>query len=75
MNICIGGDLDEQVIEHDGYFLKAATVNPDFKSEYYKQLFIQGDNKWYCWLETSIDLSEASDKAFFLFRKNNGLVS
>ena len=75
MNICIGGDLDGQVIEHDGQILKAKTINPDFKSEYYKQVFIQGDSKWYCWLEISMDLGDASAKSLYLFRKNKGLVS
>ncbi|MCE6003396.1 hypothetical protein KSB07_03360 [Acinetobacter junii] len=75
MNICIGGDLDGQVIDQEGRYLKASKINPEFKTEYLKQLFIQDDKKWYCWIDISMPFSKASDQAFNLFRKQNGFVS
>ncbi|KYQ83284.1 hypothetical protein AWW72_14875 [Acinetobacter sp. NRRL B-65365] len=75
MNICIGGDLDGQVIEQEGRALKASTINPEFKTEYYKQLYIKGDEKYHCWLDTSMDLGEATEKASYLFRKKKGYIS
>lgn len=75
MNICVGGELDGQVIEHEGRFLKASAINPELTSEYQKQLFIQGDDKYHCWLDTSMPFSEACDQAIFRFRKHKGYIS
>ena len=75
MNICIGGDLDGQVVEKEGRLLKASDVNPEFKTEYYKQLYIKGDDKYHCWLASTMDLGEATQKAGYLFRKKMGYIS
>lgn len=75
MNICIGGDLDGQVIEKEGMSLKANSINSDFKSEYFKQLFIQGDNKYRCWIDTTMPFGEATNQVFELIRRKNGYNS
>ncbi len=37
MKICIGGDLNGQVVEKDVYSFKAADIDPEKKSEYFTQ--------------------------------------
>lgn len=37
MNICVGGELDGQVIEKEGKLLNAFNIDQSFKTEYYKQ--------------------------------------
>lgn len=75
MNICIGGELDGQVIKKEGRLLKASDLNPEFKTEYYKQLYIKGDDIYHCWIDTTLDLGEATKKAGTLFRKKKGYIS
>lgn len=38
MNICVGGELDGQMIEKEGRLLKASEIDPSFETEYYKQI-------------------------------------
>ncbi|MDH0032566.1 MULTISPECIES: hypothetical protein [unclassified Acinetobacter] len=77
MYICYGGDLDGQVIKKEGMTLKASEINPDFTSEYYKQLIMQSGskNKYYCWIETNYPFSEACDNLFQLVKSKNGFDS
>ncbi|WPE82787.1 hypothetical protein SB581_07400 [Acinetobacter baumannii] len=74
MNICIGGELDGQVVEKKGRLLKASDLNPEFKTEYYKQLYIKGVDKYHCWIDTTLDLGEATKKAGTLFREKKGYI-
>ncbi|RTB68717.1 hypothetical protein EJ502_05945, partial [Acinetobacter baumannii] len=45
MKICIGGDLNGQVVEKDVYSFKAAEIDPEKKSEYFIQSYILGDKR------------------------------
>lgn len=42
MKICIGGDLNGQVVEKDVYSFKAADIDPEKKSEYFHPEFYTG---------------------------------
>lgn len=75
MNICIGGNLDGQIIEQEGRSLKASTINSEFKSEYYKQMYIMGDDKYHCWIDVALDLGKATEIVGTLFRKKKGYIS
>ncbi|MFX5124333.1 hypothetical protein ABTC57_07025, partial [Acinetobacter baumannii] len=50
MKICIGGDLNGQVVEKDVYSFKATDIDPEKKSEYFIQSFILGDKRLRFWI-------------------------
>ncbi|MCG5955832.1 hypothetical protein MER45_07065 [Acinetobacter baumannii] len=60
MKICIGGDLNGQVVEKDVYSFKAAEIDPEKKSEYFIQSYILGDKRLRFWICFDIDFHEAS---------------
>ncbi|EYD49886.1 hypothetical protein J917_3283 [Acinetobacter baumannii 25493_4] len=59
MKICIGGDLNGQVVEKDVYSFKAADIDPEKKSEYFTQSFILCDKTHRFWISNDIDFHEA----------------
>ncbi|MFL9560877.1 hypothetical protein [Acinetobacter baumannii] len=58
MNICVGGELDGQVIEKEGRLLKASDINPSFQTEYYKQIYNRENVVYQFWLPVGSDLHE-----------------
>ncbi|MCH7394202.1 hypothetical protein MMP66_07895 [Acinetobacter dispersus] len=51
MLICIGGDLDGEVVANreDTYF-QASEIDPSKTSTYNRQTYIVGENTYYFWL-------------------------
>lgn len=68
MNICVGGELDGQVIEKEGRLLKASDIDPSFKTEYYKQVFNRDNTVFHFWLPIGSDLHEMSEKVLNILR-------
>ncbi|MGQ1016637.1 hypothetical protein ACT4ZL_11785 [Acinetobacter baumannii] len=68
MNICVGGELDGQMIEKEGRLLKASDIDPSFKTEYYKQVFNRDNTVFLFWLPIGTDLHEMSEKVLNILR-------
>ncbi|HGW4638632.1 hypothetical protein [Acinetobacter baumannii] len=68
MNICVGGDLDGQVIEKEGKLLKASDIDPSFKTEYYKQIYGRSNIIYEFWLPVGSDLHEMSKLVLDILR-------
>ena len=60
MNICIGSDLDGQVIDLKKAYFKAKEVQDSSTSEYRKQTYIFEDALYYFWIASDLSLSEAT---------------
>ncbi|WP_343620540.1 hypothetical protein [Acinetobacter proteolyticus] len=51
MYICIGGDLDGEVVTNrKSAYLKASEIDPKKTSTYKRQVYFVGENKCYFWL-------------------------
>ncbi|RJE68822.1 hypothetical protein AMS70_22615 [Acinetobacter sp. JS678] len=68
MNICVGGDLDGQVIEKEGKLLKASDIDSSFKTEYYKQIYNRSNIEYQMWLPVGSDLHEMSKLVLDILR-------
>ncbi|VCZ61211.1 hypothetical protein BANRA_03829 [Acinetobacter baumannii] len=68
MNICVGGELDGQVIEKEGRLLKASDIDPSFKTEYYKQIYNRDNTVFHFWLPIGSDLHDMSEKVLTILR-------
>ncbi|MDC5295847.1 hypothetical protein OHW89_16405 [Acinetobacter baumannii] len=68
MNICVGGELDGQVIEKEGRLLKASEIDPTFTTEYYKQVFNRDNTVFHFWLPIGSDLHDMSAKVLSILR-------
>ncbi|CAA0189355.1 hypothetical protein [Acinetobacter baumannii] len=68
MNICVGGELDGQMIEKEGRLLKASDIDPSFKTEYYKQVFNRDNTVFLFWLPIGSDLHDMSKKVLNILR-------
>lgn len=68
MNICVGDELDGQVIEKDGKLLIASDIDPSFKTEYYKQIFNRDNVNYQFWLPIGSDLHDMSEKVLNILR-------
>ncbi|MCF7213990.1 hypothetical protein [Acinetobacter baumannii] len=68
MNICVGGELDGQVIVKEGRLLKASDSDPSFTTEYYKQVFNRDNTVFHFWLPIGSDLHEMSEKVLNILR-------
>ncbi|MFW1705924.1 hypothetical protein [Acinetobacter baumannii] len=68
MNICVGGELDGQMIEKEGRLLKASDIDPSFKTEYYKQVFNRYNTVFLFWLPIGSDLHDMSKKVLNILR-------
>jgi hypothetical protein len=71
MNICIGGDLDGQVVDLKKAFFKATEVQEDSTSEYRKQTYIFEDGLYYFWIANDLSLSEAIKRIELILRNQN----
>lgn len=68
MNICVGGELEGQVIEKEGRLLKASEIDSSFKTEYYKQVFNRDNINYHFWLPIGSDLHDMSAKVLSILR-------
>ncbi|MDV4217403.1 hypothetical protein MSC32_06905 [Acinetobacter baumannii] len=68
MNLCVGGELDGQMIEKEGRLLKASDIDPSFKTEYYKQVFNRDNTVFLFWLPIGSDLHDMSKKVLNILR-------
>ena len=61
MNICIGGDLDGEVINtSEGTFFEASEIDPGKQSTYNRQSYIVGENTYRFWLCAELPYSETT---------------
>ncbi|MEQ1067243.1 hypothetical protein ABLB96_15075 [Acinetobacter sp. XH1741] len=68
MNICVGGELDGQVIEKEGKLLKASDFDSSFETEYYKQIYNRDNIVYQFWLPVGSDLHEMSKLVLDILR-------
>ncbi len=68
MNICVGGELDGQMIEKEGRLLKASEIDPSFETEYYKQVFNRDNINYHFWLPIGSNLHEMSERVLDILR-------
>ncbi|MDO7480871.1 hypothetical protein Q5X66_16250 [Acinetobacter baumannii] len=68
MNICVGGELNGQMIEKEGRLLKASNIDPSFTTEYYKQVFNRDNTVFHFWLPIGSDLNDMSEKVLCILR-------
>lgn len=69
MNICIGGDLDGQVIDLDKTSFKAKDVEEGKTSEYRRQPFILENKTFRFWIAKDIRFDVASGRVEKILRK------
>lgn len=61
MNICIGGDLDgEVVINREGTYFEASEIDSTKKSTYNRQSYIVGENTYRFWLCAELPYMETT---------------
>lgn len=64
MNICIGGDLDGEVVEdREGTYFEAHEVDGSKQSTYNRQSYIVGENTYRFWLCAELSYMEATEVA------------
>lgn len=64
MFICIGGDLDGEVVNNrEGTFFEASEIDPSKKSTYNRQSYIVGENTYRFWLCAELPYLEATETA------------
>ncbi|ENX37635.1 hypothetical protein F888_02977 [Acinetobacter courvalinii] len=64
MHICIGGDLDgEVVINRLGTYFKASEINPCKKSTYNRQSYIVGEKTYIFWVCAELPYAETTRTA------------
>ncbi|EOV5269212.1 hypothetical protein AbaMCR8683_14700 [Acinetobacter baumannii] len=68
MNICVGGELDGQMIEKEGRLLKASEIDPSFETEYYKQIFNRDNFNYQFWLPVGSNLHDMSEKVLTILK-------
>ena len=69
MNICIGGDLDGQVVDLKKAYFKGKEVQDNSASEYRKQTYIFEDGLYYFWIANDLSLSEATKRIELILQK------
>ena len=61
MFICIGGDLDGEVVNNrEGTFFKASEINSSKESTYNRQSYIIGENIYRFWLCAELTYAETT---------------
>lgn len=64
MNICIGGDLDGEVVEgREGTSFEASEIDASKQSRYNRQSYIVGENIYRFWLCAELPYMETTDIA------------
>lgn len=64
MHICIGGDLDGEVITNlEGTYFKASKIDLSKKSTYNRQSYIIGKNTYFFWLCAELPYAETTRMA------------
>ena len=69
MNICIGGDLDGQVVDLKKANFKGKEVQDNSATEYRKQTYIFEDGLYYFWIANDLSLSEATKRIELILQK------
>lgn len=65
MNICIGGDLDGEVVNNrEGTYFEALEIDPGKQSTYNRQSYIVGENTYRFWLCAELQYMEATEIAY-----------
>ncbi|WP_065712739.1 hypothetical protein, partial [Acinetobacter baumannii] len=62
MKICIGGDLNGQVVEKDVYSFKATDIDPEKSSEYFKQVYVTNEKIYSFWICKDLSPKEAAKR-------------
>lgn len=61
MLICIGGDLDGEVVaSRENTFFEASVIDPSKTSTYNRQTYIVGENTYHFWLCAQLSYSETT---------------
>ncbi len=61
MHICIGGDLDGEVVTHrEGTYFEASEIAPGKLSTYNRQSYIIGENTYRFWLCAELPYAETT---------------
>ncbi|WP_151823233.1 hypothetical protein [Acinetobacter oleivorans] len=64
MYICIGGDLDGDVVNNrEGTFFEASEIDPDKLSTYNRQSYKVGENTYRFWLCAEMPYMETTEMA------------
>ncbi|MDS7930644.1 hypothetical protein RMB13_14415 [Acinetobacter sp. V102_4] len=64
MNICIGGDLDGDVVNNrEGTYFEASEIDSCKQSTYNRQSYIVGENTYRFWLCAELPYMEATEIA------------
>lgn len=64
MNICIGGDLDGEVVNNrEGTFFEASEIDPGKQSTYNRQSYKVGENTYRFWLCAEMPYMETTEMA------------
>lgn len=64
MNICIGGDLDGEVVNNrEGTYFEAHEIDPGKQSTYNRQSYIVGENTYRFWLCAELPYMETTEIA------------
>lgn len=61
MYICIGGDLDGEVVNgREGTYFKVSEIDPSKKSTYNRQSYVVEGNTYRFWLSAELPYSETT---------------
>lgn len=64
MNICVGGDLDGEVVnDREGTYFEASEIDSSKLSTYNRQSYIVGENTYRFWLCAELPYSETTNIA------------
>lgn len=64
MNICIGGDLDGEVVNNrEGTYFEASEIDSSKQSTYNRQTYIVGENTYRFWLCAELPYRETTEIA------------
>lgn len=64
MNVCVGGDLDGEVVEgREGTYFEASELDSSKKSTYNRQSYIVGENTYRFWLCAELPYMETTEIA------------
>lgn len=71
MNICIGGDLDGQIVVSGKFCFNASEVDKNKSSNYIKQEYIVGDELFNFWRHTEIKIWDVTERVESIVQKEN----
>ncbi|UJA00771.1 MULTISPECIES: hypothetical protein [Acinetobacter] len=71
MNICIGGDLDGQVVDLGKARFNASEVDKNKSSNYIKQKYIVGDEIFNFWRHSEMKIWDVTKRVESILKKKN----